>query len=708
MRNFLIAAAFFFISVPLHAQTYQPTWESLDQRPVPQWFRDAKFGIFIHWGVYSVPGWSSKGQYAEWYQQGLNNKDTPRINYHRNKFGDLTYYQLAGQFKAELYNPDEWAHIIEASGARYVVLTSKHHDGWANWPSAQTAQAWNMPWNAGVAGPHRDLLGDLFTAIRKTSVHPGMYYSLYEWFNPIWKTDRQKYVSTYMWPQMKDLINTYKPEVFWTDGEWDGTDTLWKSTQFLAWLYNESPVKDKVVTYDRWGSGIRFHHGGVYTPEYQPNADFEDHYWEESRGMGFSYGYNREEDSWDYNSATSLVLQLIDKVSRGGNFLLDIGPDEHGKIPPIMEERLLQIGDWMKINSEAIYGTTRWRTAAQWGAGRQDYTPPNGGGDLLLKLTVDPDPGYAVKECFFTYNATDNNLYALLPKWPGTVFTIKDLAPAAGTRIELLETHQQLQWHQQGNDCVIGLPAYDPSKMKAGYAYVIKLYNTGAFAARPVVSLHYPDRSGNPVVSVKEHPGTTYYYYPTGSTGNKPGDKQLYTKPFTIKGASFDMSFQGFRENGISSDVTAIDRIKIGWQQASVHGNLTPGLHYYTRNPAAAQGDKIVDSGRIANISAKYLAHKGNAYFNIGGYLYVPADDIYTFYLSSDGYSSMNLPEQPIIRNDNKQTVKESGIEIPLRKGYHLFAIDYTGKDGRLSLQYSTKKLTKRPIPDNLLFHTAR
>ncbi len=417
MRKICLLFACSF-SVLLHAQTYQPDWSSLDKRPVPQWWKDVKFGIFIHWGVYSVPGWSSKGQYAEWYQQGLNSGDTPRINYQKKKFGDRTYYQLADDFKAELYNPDEWARVIEASGAKYVVLTSKHHDGWANWPSAQTAQAWSMPWNAGVAGPHRDLLGDLFTALRKTTVHPGMYYSLYEWFNPIYKADRKKYVDTYMWPQMKDLVNTYQPEVFWTDGEWDGPDTLWKSPQFLAWLYNESPVKDKVVTYDRWGAGIRFHHGGVYTPEYEPNADFEDHAWEESRGMGMSYGYNREEDAWDYNSSQSLVLQLVDKVSRGGNFLLDIGPDEHGKIPPIMQERLLQMGDWMKINNEAIYNTVRWRQASQWGPGRQDFRPTKGG-DLLLKLTVDPDPGFAVKECFFTYNAAHNDLYAILPRWTG-------------------------------------------------------------------------------------------------------------------------------------------------------------------------------------------------------------------------------------------------------------------------------------------------
>jgi alpha-L-fucosidase len=712
MRKYGLLFTCIFVFQLLHAQTYQPSWESLDKRPVPQWFRDAKFGIFIHWGVYSVPGWSSKGQYAEWYQQGLNSGDTARISYHKKKFGDLSYYQLADQFKAELYNPDEWARIIEQSGARYVVLTSKHHDGWANWPSAQTAQAWDMPWNAGVAGPHRDLLGDLFTAIRKTSVHPGMYYSLYEWFNPIWKKDRQAYVSNYMWPQMKDLINTYRPEVFWTDGEWDGPDTLWKSPQFLAWLYNESPVKDKVVTYDRWGTGIRFHHGGVYTPEYQPNADFEDHAWEESRGMGFSYGYNREEDAWDYNSAQSLVLQLIDKVSRGGNFLLDIGPDEHGKIPPIMEERLLQIGDWMKVNSEAIYGATRWKVPSQWSAGRQDYTPPDGGGDLLLKLTVDPDSGYAVKQCFFTYNAAHNDLYALLPKWPGATFTISGLAPAAGTRIELLETHEALHWSQQGHDCVIDLPAYDPSRFKATSAYVIKVSNTGAFVPRPVITASYPGNSIHPLITVHTQPDVEYRYTLDGSM--PAPSSPLYTKPFTADRTGI-VVVQGTQTGKLSNDaglaVTVFD-----WMPALKGVETKPGLYYRAFEGAGLKSVadlvplKAVREGSVTGLSRSVLTRKENAGLVFEGFLKVPADGIYTFYLSSDDGSVLSMDQVKVIDNNGSHGMEERSVRIPLKKGLHAFSLDYFNGsgDGGLTLQYSTDKISKRPVPDNFFYQPVK
>ncbi|GAC1442727.1 MAG: alpha-L-fucosidase [Sediminibacterium sp.] len=480
MKKLLCVCVLFVTGFCVSAQPYQPTWESLDQRKVPEWFTNSKFGIFIHWGVYAVPGWCTKGNYAEWYQQGLQTSDTARQAFHKKKFGNLTYYQLADQFKAELFNADEWAKLFEQSGAKYIVLTSKHHDGFCLWPSQTANKTWGFPWNAADIGPKRDLLGELFKAVRKTPVRAGMYYSLYEWFNPLWKADPKRYAAEHVWPQMKELINTYQPDVFWTDGDWDAGENIWKSKEFLAWLYNDSPVKDKIVTYDRWGSGVRFKHGGVFTPEYQPDLDFENHAWEESRGMGYSYGYNREEDAWDYNSAQSLVYHLVDKVSRGGNFLLDIGPDEHGKIPPIMQERLLQIGEWLKINGEAIYHSSRWKTPSQWSEGRKDYKAKKGE-DIMMKLTVDPSPGYAVKEVFYTYNKTNNALYAIFPQYPSNrKLVLKNRGSTSLPKaISFLPTGEKLTASIAGNDLVVKLPEYDPNKIKAPYAYVIRIDGYG-------------------------------------------------------------------------------------------------------------------------------------------------------------------------------------------------------------------------------------
>ena len=692
-RISLLTTACFLAVTILRAQAYQPNWESLDKRPVPQWFKDAKFGIFIHWGVYSVPGFRTKGQYAEWYENGLNSGDSADLAYHKKKFGDLTYYQLANQFKAELYNPDEWAQLIEKSGARYVVLTSKHHDGFALWPSKDASRDWGFPWNAMETGPHRDLLGDLFTALRKTSVHPGMYYSLYEWYNPLWLKDRKQYVSEHMWPQMKDVINTYKPDVFWTDGEWDETAETWKSKEFLTWLYNESPVKDRVVTYDRWGSGVRFKHGGVYTPEYQPDLNFEDHYWEESRGMGFSYGYNRNEDAWDYNTPQALVLQLIDKVSGGGNFLLDIGPDEHGKIPPIMQERLLQIGDWMKGNSEAIYNTARWRVTGQWSEGRRDYKPKSGSGDLLLKLTVDPDPGFAVKECFFTYNPTQNNLYAILPKWPRSQFLIKDLAIAPGTRVEMLGTNQQLEWQQQGKDLVVKFPAFDPNRQKEQYAYVIKINQAGAFALNPKVALSYLGKSLKPMVSIALRDNGECRYTLDGSEPDETS--ALYKKPFLAE-RSGTLSARSFAPGKLPGNIVTVP-VTVFTLLPAVHpGGLQNGLKLAAYELQPKSVDDLENATPVKNAiasapSIKDLTREDYAGLIYTGYIKAPQDGIYTFYLSVDDGGKLWIDGQQVVDNDGLHANTEKTGRIALKKGAHVFKLAYIQdkSDKALKLGYS-------------------
>ncbi|HEX3006209.1 MAG TPA: alpha-L-fucosidase, partial [Bacteroidales bacterium] len=355
------------------SQKYEANWESIDKRPVPAWFTDAKFGIFIHWGVYSVPSWAPAdapigvyAKYAEWYWSRLMDNNKNEFNYfrafHDSLYGaGFRYQDFAPMFKAELFEPDKWADVFLRSGAKYIVLTSKHHEGFCLWPSAQS---WN--WNSVDIGPHRDLAGDLTKAVKAKGLHMGFYYSLYEWYNPLYKSDVDKYVDTHMFPQMKDLVTRYEPDVFWTDGEWDLPSDKWKSTQFLSWLYNESPVKNTVVVNDRWGKETRSKHGGIYTTEYDLVHDSKgikeaSHPWEECRGIGTSFGYNRVEDLDNYMTSKALVDLLVEKVAAGGNLLLDIGPTADGRIPVIMQQRLLDIGDWLKVNGEAIYGTQPWK-----------------------------------------------------------------------------------------------------------------------------------------------------------------------------------------------------------------------------------------------------------------------------------------------------------------------------------------------------------
>lgn len=184
-----------------------------------------------------------------------------------------------------------------------------------------------------------------------------------------------------MIPQMKDLVNRYKPDVVWTDGEWDHPSETWKSTEFLAWLYNDSPVKDYVVVNDRWGKETRSKHGGIYTTEYDLVHDQTsvgqkiNHPWEECRGIGGSFGYNRNENLADYSTSQELINILIDKVARGGNLLLNIGPTADGRIPVIMQQRLKDMGDWLRVNGDAIYGTRAWAKAPDVTAQQKYFTP---------------------------------------------------------------------------------------------------------------------------------------------------------------------------------------------------------------------------------------------------------------------------------------------------------------------------------------------
>ncbi|MBN2329927.1 MAG: alpha-L-fucosidase [Candidatus Omnitrophica bacterium] len=469
-----------------HAQPYEANWESLDQRSVADWFEDAKFGIFIHWGPYSVPAWTPKGTYSEWYQYWMqsetlfgngNFKGTEVADFHRKTYGHhFPYYKFGEMFTADQFEPERWAELFKKSGAKYIVLTSKHHDGFCLWPSKE-ANDRGFPWNSADVGAHRDLLGDLTQAVKAVDIKMGFYYSLYEWYHPWWQNDKERFVQEHFLPQVKDLVERYQPDILWGDGEWDMTPEQWRSQEMLAWLFNESSVKDAVVINDRWGKGVRHHHGGYYTTEYDAAAEY-DKPWEECRGMGFSFGYNQNEDIEDYNSAQVLLYMLIDIVAHGGNLLLDIGPDGRGNIPVIMQERLLQMGHWLEANGEAIYQTRPWFTKVQWTEGDRNYKPPKQsylGGDYILAMTVNPKPGYAAKEVFFT--SKGDALFAITPKWPMDELSLKGVQASEKTEITLLADSQNVSFRQEGENLVLTMPPFDPNVLKneLTYAYVFKI-----------------------------------------------------------------------------------------------------------------------------------------------------------------------------------------------------------------------------------------
>ncbi len=346
---------------------YENNWESLNKRKVPEWFGKAKFGIFIHWGLYSVPAYANIKDYAEWYGYCAALKDdeveteNQRMSkeHHKKFYNDRPYLDFKYDFKGERFDAEKWAKLFVRSGAKYINFVSKHHDGYCLYETEYAPQL-----NSVECAPKRDFLMELKNALDGTGVRFGVYHSVYEWWHPLYLENPEKYALEHLIPMLKELVEKYQPNTLFTDGEWEHESSVWHSTEFLQWLYNESSVKDFIVPNDRWGRETRGRFGGNFTTEYGiidtiNNLKIEeidlDRPFEECRGIGCSFGLNKEEGCENYLSVKELLTTLCSLVSKGGNFLLNIGPDADGTIPPIMEERLLGMGKWLSVNGEAIY-----------------------------------------------------------------------------------------------------------------------------------------------------------------------------------------------------------------------------------------------------------------------------------------------------------------------------------------------------------------
>jgi len=338
---------------------YTPDWKSIDSRPLPGWYDQAKIGIFIHWGVFSVP---SMGDGWFWYQ--WRERKNPRfVEFVERNYGPRwTYADFAPLFTAELFDPNDWAQLFAESGAKYVVLTSKHHEGFTNWPSAVS-----FNWNSMDVGPKRDLVGELGSAIRSlTQLKFGVYHSWYEWFNPLYLEDKKnkfatnRFVMEKSMPELVELVTKYKPEVIWSDGDWEAPPWYWNSTSFLSWLYNDSPVAQSIVVNDRWGKGTFCKHGGFWNcqDKYNP-GHLMTHKWENAFTLDkTSWGFNRNATEADYLTKDELLHEVVSTVAYGGNCLINIGPTADGRILPIFRRLLLHLGNWLSINGQAIYSTS--------------------------------------------------------------------------------------------------------------------------------------------------------------------------------------------------------------------------------------------------------------------------------------------------------------------------------------------------------------
>lgn len=349
-------------SVRLLAQYATADWDSLRQRPYPEWFSEAKLGVFIHWGVYSVPAYGGAESYGEWFLRGLQTGNALRTDFMKKNYGEnFTYRDFAPLFKAELFDSDEWAEIFKQSGAGYIVLVSKHHDGYCLWPSKYAPG-----WNSVEVGPNRDLVGELATSVREKGLKFGLYYSLPEWDHPLhaWYSDPPdsigKYVTQHMIPQFKELVGTYRPELLFTDGEWFNSAEQWHARELIGWYYDL--VGENAIVNDRWGHGADI---GFLTPEYSSGGLKTDRPWAEVRGLGRSFGLNRNEKLSAYMSSTDLIHLFIRTVANGGGLIINVGPGADGQIPLLQQERLRDLGKWININQEAIQGASAHKITGQ-------------------------------------------------------------------------------------------------------------------------------------------------------------------------------------------------------------------------------------------------------------------------------------------------------------------------------------------------------
>jgi alpha-L-fucosidase len=459
---------------------FQPTLESLRQHAVPDWFHDAKLGIFIHWGLYSVPGWAPPGgdidqqvrdhgwsamfannPYSEWYLNTYRLGDTPTRRHHVATYGkNFSYDDFAPMFNQAVENWDagSWASLFQRIGARYVVLTTKHHDGFLLWNSQRTS-----PHKPGSFAARRDLVGELTNAVRQRGMRMGLYYSGgLDWsFEQRPVTDFiDVYATIVQTPEFVDyadfhwreLIDRYAPSILWNDIGYPANANV---LGLFAHYYNRIP--DGLVN-DRWsqtlpdavpGAGEPIGpppslHCDYTTPEYGSYREIVARKWEACRGIGHSFGYNQNEGEDDYLSVAQLVHLLVDIVSKNGNLLLDVGPMADGTIPQLQVERLDGLGVWLDVNSEAIFGTRPWQTAEST-----------------------TDSGLGVR-----FTRRDNALYAVLLGAPGAEWVrVRGLRAVEGTTVSLLGREEALEWAQDGESLAVRLPGGVP----ASPAYSLKI-----------------------------------------------------------------------------------------------------------------------------------------------------------------------------------------------------------------------------------------
>jgi alpha-L-fucosidase len=475
------------------AGPFRPQWESLGHYEVPAWYRDAKFGIFIHWGVYSVPAFGN-----EWYPRNMYVEGSDENHHHLATYGTpdkFGYKEFIPRFKAEHFDPGAWAKLFKDAGAKYVVPVFEHHDGFAMYDCGLS------DWTAVKMGPHRDLVGDLAKAVRAEGLHLGasshrvehnfflgvgrsivadindpQYAAFYGPAHP-WLEARKgtplandfTFVST-AWTQdwlarSAEIVQKYHPDVMYFDW-WIGQPAVRADlARFAAYYYNSSLQHGDQVGVINYKDYAMQEHSAVLDVERGQLAGIRPLYWQTDTSISNkSWGYI-EHDT--FKSPEFIVQQLVDIVSKNGNLLLNVGPRSDGTIPEQVQQVLLEVGAWLKINGEAIYGTRPWKV---YGEGPTQVTA-----GAVHDTDMQP---YTAQD--FRFTRKGNVVYAMELGWPSSPTTIIHsfaTAPAAGAEkveaVSLLGSGASISFEQQADGLHLQLPERPREKYAYGFRIVL-------------------------------------------------------------------------------------------------------------------------------------------------------------------------------------------------------------------------------------------
>jgi len=450
------------------AGPYEPNWESLRQYRVPTWFRDAKLGIFIHWGVYAVPAYGN-----EWYPRRMYLPDDPTFAHHRDHYGPqdiFGYKDFIPSFRAERWDPTAWVSLFHEAGAKYIVPVAEHHDGFPMYATGYT------PWNAAAMGPRRDVIAELAHVVRAAGLKFGV--SSHRAFN--WRyypkagdfdTVRPEHAALYSpvhgpdepatpewladwYARTCELVDKFSPDLLWFDFGWHQAEFHPYHPQVAATYYNHAAANgyEPVLNYkDCFPDGV-----AVYDIERGKLADIRPHTWQTDTSVSVqSWGYV-EHDT--FKSVTTLVHDLVDIVSKNGNLLLNVGPRADGTIPDAAADRLRGLGRWLTRNGEAIYGTRHWGTfgegptAVEVGHLSEQNNQPFGARDIR-------------------YTCRPGKLYAILMGWPtdgrvrlGALATTSTWLDGEFSAVRMLGAPGELPWRQDPLGLTVDLPPSPPGE----------------------------------------------------------------------------------------------------------------------------------------------------------------------------------------------------------------------------------------------------